>query len=82
MKNLAINPTLISDNNNFRFIPVSTVHEGFFDVLYKGNRIAIINGKSAPLEWVAKNGSKIPVKVIEQLEKMCTRLIDKTAKQK
>jgi hypothetical protein len=32
------------------------------------------------LQWTAKNGSNIPLKVIEQLEKMVIALIKKTAK--
>ena len=79
MKN-AINPTLLSDNNTFKFVPVSSMHYGFTDVYYKGQRIAILNGLSSPLQWTAKNGSNIPNKVIEQLEKMVTKLISKTNK--
>ena len=78
MKNLAINPELISDNNTFKFVPVPSMYHGFTDVMYKGQRIAILNGLSAPLQWTAKNGSNIPVKVIDQLEKMVVRMIKKT----
>ncbi len=78
MKNLPINPEFISDNNTFSFKNVTSMYDGFFDVYYKGQRIAIINGLSSPLQWVAKNGSNIPLKVIEQLEKMVIRLIKKT----
>jgi hypothetical protein len=81
MKNLAINPELVSNNNTFSFKKVPTMYEGFFDVMYKGNRIAILNGVSAPLQWTAKNGSNIPVKVIDWLEKMVVRLIKKTYNQ-
>ena len=80
MKNLAINPELVSDNNTFSFKKVPSMHDGFFDVMYKGQRIAILNGLSAPLQWTAKNGSNIPVKVVEQLEKMVVKLITKTNK--
>lgn len=80
MRNLAINPELVSDNNTFTFKNVPTMYNGFFDVYYKGQRIAILNGLSAPLQWTAENGSNIPVKVIEQLEKMVTRMILKTNK--
>lgn len=82
MRSLAINPKLVSDNNTFLFKNVPSMYNGFFDVYYKGQRIAILNGLSAPLEWTAKNGSNIPVKVIEQLEKMVIKLIIKTNKQK
>jgi hypothetical protein len=78
MKNLAINPELVSDNNTFAFKPVPSMYNGFFDVYYKGQRIAILNGLSAPLQWTAKNGSNIPVKVIDQLERMASRLIQIT----
>ena len=82
MKTLAINPELISDNNTFSFVPVPSMYNGFFDVMYKGQRIAILNGLSSPLQWTAKNGSNIPVKVIDQLEKMVCKLIIKTNKTK
>jgi len=80
MRNLAILPELISDNNTFSFVPVPSMYNGFFDVMYKGQRIAILNGLSSPLQWTAKNGSKIPVMVIEKLEKMVIRLITKSHK--
>ena len=82
MKNLAINPELISDNNTFKFMHVPSMYLGFYDVMYKGQRIAILNGTSAPLQWTAKNGSNIPNKVIEQLEKMVIKMIIKTSKAK
>ena len=77
MKNL-INTEFISDNNTFKFVEVSSMYKGFTDVFYKGQRIAIINGMSAPLQWTAKNGSNIPVKVINQLENMVIKLIKKS----
>lgn len=80
MKNLAINPELISDNNTFQFKKQNYIKEGFIDVMYKGERIAILNGFTSPLQWTAKNGSNIPIKVIEQLEKMVVRMIKKTNK--
>lgn len=80
MKNLAINPELISDNNTFSFKNVPTMYEGFYDVFHKGQRIAILNGLSAPLQWTASNGSNIPVKVIDQLEKMVIKMIKATNK--
>jgi hypothetical protein len=82
MTTLAINPVLISDNNTFTFKSVPTMYNGFFDVYYKGQRIAILNGLSSPLQWTAKNGSNIPVKVIDQLEKMVIKMIEKSAKLK
>jgi hypothetical protein len=51
------------------------MYEGFMDVFYEGQRIAILNGKSAPLQWTAKNGSNIPNDVIDQLEKIVTSRI-------
>jgi hypothetical protein len=80
MRNLAINPELISDNNTFTFKNVPSMYNGFTDVFYKGQRIAILNGLSAPLQWTAKNGSNIPVKVIDQLEKMVVKMIKATNK--
>ena len=78
MTHVLINPELLSDSNTFKFKPVPTMHYGFTDVYYKGERIAILNGLSAPLQWVAKNGSNIPVKVIDQLERMASKLIVKS----
>lgn len=78
MNRLSINPEFISDNNTFKFVEVPTMYVGFYDVMYKGQRIAILNGLSAPLQWTAKNCSNIPVKVVEQLEKMVIKLIKKS----
>ncbi len=78
MKNLAINPELVSDNNTFSFKSVPTMYNGFFDVFYKGQRVAILNGLSSPLQWVV-NGNRIPVSVVDKLEKMVIRLIKKSA---
>jgi len=80
MNNLSINPELISDNNTFKFVKENYIKEGFFSVYYKNERIAILNGFSSPLQWTAKNGSNIPVKIIDQLEKMVIKLITKTNK--
>lgn len=79
MKNLAINKSLLSDTNTFRFKEVPTMYEGFYDVIYKGNRIAILNGLSAPLQWTMSS-TKVPVKVLNQLENMVIRLIKKSNK--
>ena len=80
MKKLPINPELISDNNTFTFKNVPSMYDGFTDVFYKGQRIAILNGVCAPLQWTAKNGSNIPLKVIEKLEKMVVKMIIKSNK--
>jgi hypothetical protein len=81
MKTPIINPEFISDNNTFKFVSVDTMPYGFTDVYYKGSRIAILNGLSAPLQFTIANGSSIPVNVINKLEKMASRLISKSAKQ-
>jgi len=44
------------------------MYDGFTDVMYQGNRIAILNGLSAPLQWTAKNGSNVPVNIIVKIE--------------
>jgi len=87
MRNLAINPILLSDNNTFKFKRTSQVEMNNWpefmaqiDVFYKGQRIAILNGLSAPLQWTAKNGSNIPIKVVDQLEKMVSKMIVQTEK--
>lgn len=79
MRNLPINKSLVSDTNNFSFKNVPTMYEGFMDVMYKGQRIAIINGLSAPLQWTMSS-TKVPVKVLNQLENMVIRLIKKSNK--
>ncbi|NBT86339.1 MAG: hypothetical protein EBT45_07600, partial [Alphaproteobacteria bacterium] len=35
MKNLAINKSLITDTNTFKFKNVPTMYDGFYDVIYK-----------------------------------------------
>ena len=77
MRNLLINTENLSDNNTFQFKKVPTMYEGFTDVFYKGQRIAILNGLSAPLQWTAKNGSNIPNDVIDQLETLVSKIIAK-----
>lgn len=79
MRNLPINKSLVSDTNNFSFKNVPTMYDGFMDVMYKGQRIAIINGISSPLQWTM-NSTKVPVKVLNQLENMVIRLIKKSNK--
>ena len=58
-----------SDTNEMQF-KKSPLSDFTLDAYYKGQRIAIINGVSAPLQWTAKNGSNVPLKVIEKLEKI------------
>jgi hypothetical protein len=60
----------LSDTNEIKFVAVKTMPNGFTDVFYKSQRIAIINGFSAPLQWTAKNGSNIPSKIIDRIEKI------------
>lgn len=71
---------LVSDNNTFQFKKVPSMYDGFLDVMYKGQRIAILNGLTSPLQWTAKNESNIPNDVIEKLEKMVSNLIKKSSK--
>lgn len=80
MKNLAINPALLVSNETFTFQNVPSMYDGFTDVIFNGERIAIINGRTAPLQWTAKNGSNIPVQIIEQLENTVKQLLDETNK--
>jgi hypothetical protein len=76
----AINPTLISDNNTFKFKSFKSAHVDQIDVFHKGNRVAIINGiDGAALRWTA-NSDKINIKAIIQLEKMVERMIKQTIK--
>jgi hypothetical protein len=71
--NTAVNTSNFSDTYEVKFAKVPTMPNGFMDVYYKGQRIAIINGLSAPLQWTAKNGSNIPVRIIEKIEKLVKR---------
>lgn len=78
MKNLWINPELIKDNGTFIFKDVPSMYHGFTDVFYNGERIAILNGLSSPLQWTAKNGSDLPLEVIIQLEELVLDLMRKS----
>lgn len=75
MKNL-INVSNLSDTNEIKFKSVPTMPNGFTDVFYKNQRIAIINGLSSPLQWTAKNGSNIPNRIIDKIEKLVKRNIN------
>jgi len=77
MTNVVINPKFIADNNTFKFVSVPSMYNGFFDVMYKGQRIAILNGMSAPLQWTMPS-INVPVKVLNQLENMVIKLIKKS----
>lgn len=72
-------PSLLKNDDTFTFEVVPTMPNGFVDVIYKGERIAIINGLSAPLQWTAKIGYYIPNYVIDQLENIVREAIEKTA---
>ena len=65
MKKL-VNVSNFSDTNELKFN--SFLNQT--DVFYKGQRIAIINGMTSPLQWTAKNGSNIPNKIIDRLERL------------
>jgi hypothetical protein len=67
---ISVNTSNISDTNDLQFKNVPSMYDGFMDVYYKGQRIAIINGLSAPLQWTAKNGSNIPYKILDKIENL------------
>jgi hypothetical protein len=82
MRNLAVRPELLV-NGTFEFVKTVQVEtpnhpewQAMVDVYYNGQRIAIINGLSSPLQWTAKNGSNIPYEVIDELESLVVRLIN------
>ena len=81
----AINTTLLSDNNTFKFKPFKVIVNDSVlvdqvDVYHKGNRVAILNGiDGSALRWVA-NADKISIKSVIQLEKMVERLIKQSIK--
>jgi len=68
MRNLPINQTLLVSDELIQYVNVPSMYDGFTDVMYQGNRIAILNGLSAPLQWTAKNGSNVPVNIIVKIE--------------
>ncbi len=72
-----VNTQNLSDTNELKFKMFSTpMSTNWIDVYYKGQRIAIINGLSSSLQWTAKNGSNIPLRLINKLENYCkTNLI-------
>lgn len=76
MKTL-VNTTNFSDTNEIKFVKVPTMPNDFMDVMYKGQRIAIINGLTSPLQWTAKNGSNIPTKIIERIENLVIKNLNK-----
>jgi hypothetical protein len=69
-----VNTANLSDKNVLKFKPVPTI-TNMVDVMYKNERIAIINGFSAPLEWTAKNGSNIPLEIITKIENLVRKNI-------
>lgn len=74
MKTPLVNINKISDTNELKFKSFNTpLSTDWIDVYFKGQRIAIINGLVSPLQWVAKNGSNIPLRIIDKLEKYCMR---------
>jgi hypothetical protein len=66
---VTVNISALSDSNDLKFKKVANI-PNMVDVIYKGNRIAIINGFTSPLQWTAPNGSNIPNKIIDRLEKL------------
>ena len=66
---ITVNVLALSDTNELKFKKVATI-ANMIDVMYKGNRIAIINGFSSPLQWTAPNGSNIPNKIIDKIENL------------
>lgn len=61
----------IKDINGITFVGFAPeIYNGWLDVYYGGIRIAIINGFSAALQWVAPNGSNIPNSTIEKVEQL------------
>lgn len=65
---ITVNTSSFNNTNELTFVKVPTMPNNFTDVYYNGQRIAIINGLSAPLQWTAKNGSNIPNRIIDQIE--------------
>ena len=66
---IRVNVLALSDTNELNFKKVATI-ANMIDVMYKGNRIAIINGFTSPLQWAAPNGSNIPNKIIDKVENL------------
>jgi hypothetical protein len=69
-----VNTKKLSDTNELKFKVFATpISINWIDVYYKGERIAIINGFSSALQWTAKNGSNIPLTLINKLENYCKK---------
>lgn len=68
MNTLSINPAMVINTENFTFVEIHSMYAGFFDVMYKGQRIAILNGLSAPLQWGAMETAEIPFQIVDELE--------------
>ena len=76
----AINTSLLTDNNTFKFKSFKAGRVDQVDVYYKGNRVAILNHlDGSALKWVC-NSEKISLKAVDQLEKMVKRLVRQTIK--
>lgn len=71
-----VNTANLVEQYGVTYIPTigGSVHlvEQMTDVNFNGQRIAIINSVSGALQWTAKNGSNIPLDVIEYVEKQTT----------
>lgn len=67
-----VNTENFSDTNELKFKQTIGV-AGMVDIIYKNQRIAIVNGVSAPLQWTAKNGSNVPNKIIDKIERLVKR---------
>lgn len=80
MKKVAalVNISKLSDTNEIKYKLFNTpLATDWVDVYYKGQRIAIINGLVSPLQWTAENGSNIPLRIVEKLEKYCMKNVIK-----
>jgi len=75
-----VNPTTLSDTNDFKFKPFKSTIVDQIDVFHKGSQVAIVNGiNGAGLRWVC-NSEKISIKNIDKLEAMIKRAIAKSIK--
>ena len=73
LRNLnVVNVGNLKNTDEISFEPFS-MYKGWVDVYYAGQRIAIINGFTAPLQWTAKNGSNVPNYIIDEIEGIVKR---------
>ena len=71
LKERLIDTKLLKGFGSLTFEPQNFIREGFTDVIFKGERIAIINANNQPLQWMENTKVSIPELVKIYLERFC-----------